>query len=52
MDKLKNNWGNYVYVVFLSAVFKDGGETHNAARVGLLMGKRGWYLPLHKLRKK
>ena len=48
MDKLKN-WGNYVYGVFLSAVFKDGGETHNGERVGLLMGKRGSHLPLHKL---
>ena len=48
MDKL-NKLVNSVYGAFLSAVFKDGGETYNVGRVGLLMGKRGCYLPLHKL---
>ena len=43
----QKNWGNYVYGV-MSAVFEDGRETHNGGRVGLLMGKRGSYLPLHK----
>ena len=38
-----------MFMVFLSAVFEDGGETQNGGRVGLLMGKRGSYLPFHKL---
>ena len=29
----------------MSAVFEDGRETHNGGMVGLLMGKRGSYLP-------
>ena len=29
----------------MSVVFEDGRETHNGGKVGLLMRKRGYYLP-------
>ena len=45
----EENWENYVHTVFLSLAFKDGGKTHNAGQVDLLMTKRGWYLAHCKL---
>ena len=48
VDKLKKI-EEIMSIVFLSLTFKDGRETYNRGRVGLLMGERGWYLPLCKL---
>ena len=48
VDKLKKI-EEIMSIVFLSLAFKDGRETYNRGRVGLLMGERGWYLPLCKL---